>query len=74
MENSYHEGGVDGAEAAGCLALGQLFRSTLDPAVLANGTLALARACRLGNLEACAEEAEACYSQNRRAHFILAAK
>lgn len=49
----------DGAEAAGCLALGQLFRSTLDPAVLANGTLALARACRLGNLDACAEEAEA---------------
>ena len=49
----------DGAEAAGCLALGQLFRSTLEPAVLANGTLALARACRLGNLDACAEEAEA---------------
>lgn len=49
----------DGAEVAGCLALGQLLRSTLDPEALASGTLVLGRACRLGSVEGCAEEAEA---------------
>lgn len=49
----------DGAEAAGCLALGQLFRSTRERPVLAAGTVLLGRACRLGNIDACAEEAEA---------------
>ena len=49
----------DGAEAAGCLALGQLFRSTTEPEVLAAGTLALGRACRLGNPDACAAMASA---------------
>lgn len=57
----------DGAEAAGCLALGQLFRSTGEPEVLAAGTLALGRACRLGNLDACAAEAEARDKGNNRA-------
>ncbi len=56
----------DGAEAAGCLALGQLFRSTMAPDVLANGTLVLGRACRLGNLEACAEQADAIDKGNNR--------
>lgn len=49
----------DGAEPAGCLALGQLLRSTREREVLAAGTLFLGRACRLGNVDACAEEAEA---------------
>ena len=57
----------DGAEAAGCLALGQLFRSTTEPEVLAAGTLALGRACRLGNPDACAAEAEAVDKGNNRA-------
>lgn len=51
----------DGAEAEGCLALGQLLRSAREPEVQAAGTLVLGRACRLGNLDACAEEAEAVY-------------
>lgn len=49
----------DGAEAAGCLALGKLLLSTNLPDIIDEGTLILARACRLGNLEACAEEADA---------------
>jgi TPR repeat protein/V8-like Glu-specific endopeptidase len=57
----------DGAEATGCLALGLLFRSTKTSDVLAEGTLILGRACRLGSLEACAEEAEAVADGNNNA-------
>ena len=56
----------DGAEAEGCFALGQLFRSTYSPDVLMRGTMAFGRACRLGNLEACAEEADAVEKDNNR--------
>jgi secreted trypsin-like serine protease len=49
----------DGAEAEGCLTLGLLLRSTKEPDILAAGTQMLGRGCRLGNLDACAEEADA---------------
>lgn len=49
----------DGAEGAGCLGLGVLLRSLSENALRAEGTLALGRGCRLGDLEACAEEADA---------------
>lgn len=48
----------DGAEAAGCFSLGVLLRSTGEPGPLALGAQALSRGCRLGDLEACAEEAD----------------
>ena len=49
----------DAAEAAGCLDLGLLLRSIENPAPRSEGTLVLARGCRLGNLDACNAEADA---------------
>lgn len=49
----------DAAEAAGCRDLGLLLRSIEEAALRMEGTLVLGRACRLGNPEACNEEAAA---------------
>jgi hypothetical protein len=49
----------DGAEAAGCLDLGILLRTLEQPGPREEGLVVLGRGCRLGNLEACAEEADA---------------
>lgn len=47
----------DGAEGAGCHGLGVLLQTVDEPALIDEGALALARGCRLGDLEACAENA-----------------
>lgn len=52
----------DGAETGGCIVLGKLLRSIRVPEMSAAGRLALGRACRLGNLDGCADEADAAES------------
>lgn len=49
----------NGGEASGCHALGTLLLSATVAELRADGRLALTRGCRLGDLEACADEADA---------------